>query len=69
MPRSPSKMPERIYQALIDNPGLRAAEIARCLGVCKKTVAYWLCRMENTEYMIYENDNRRLYPGPKRKVT
>ena len=58
MPRV-SNMPQRIWQALVENPGLTVSELAHTLGVSYQRIYSCLAHMTN----VSEDDSDRLYPS------
>lgn len=47
--------------ALTEQPGLSAAELARLLDVDRSTIARRLPSMDEAGYLLYEDDQGRLY--------
>lgn len=50
-----------VYQTIKDNPGLTMAQVAEKAGITKSAVQNDLIYMPNEGYLIYEDDNDRLY--------
>lgn len=51
-----------IYSAIVANPGLTHVEIARIVGLNYQQVRNALPSLETKELLVYEDDERRLYP-------
>jgi transposase len=60
--RKTSDMPARIWQALVDDPGLRIPALARNVGVSYSTIRWWLPRMCEHGFGVSTDDSGGLYP-------
>ena len=51
-----------IHAVLVQRPGLLKSEIARALGISTGAVDSALPAMEKSGLLLFEDDERRLYP-------
>jgi len=51
-----------IYGYVMEHPGCRIAQIANALGVPRSTVAQRLPKLDAAGLLLWEDDNRRIYP-------
>jgi Mn-dependent DtxR family transcriptional regulator len=59
---------EAIYQSVEQNPGERAADVARRLGLDRSEVTRYLPVLEDKGLLVAEDDKGRLWPfGVSRK--
>ena len=57
---------EEMLQLIKEQPGIRPAELARRLGVSRSTIQRRLPSLEEAGYLLYEDDEGRLYPYHRR---
>lgn len=53
---------EQLYRTIAQHPGRRAAEIARLLGWHRSQVTRMLPDLEEQGYLLYEDEQGRLWP-------
>ena len=58
---------EEMVRLIEKRPGIRPAELARQLGVSRSTIQRRLPSLEEAGYLLYEDDEGRLYPYRPRR--
>lgn len=58
---------EEMMRLIEEQPGIRPAELARRLGVSRSTIQRRLPSLEEAGYLLYEDDEGRLYPYRRRR--
>ncbi len=58
---------ERLYQAVQRHPGRRASWLARLLGWPRSKVTRALPDLEEQGYLLYEDEQGRLFPFRRRR--
>ncbi len=53
---------EEMVRIIKEQPGIRPSELARRLGVSRSTIQRRLPSLEEAGYLLYEDDEGRLYP-------
>lgn len=53
---------EKIYHSVAENPGERAADLARRLGLHRSEVTRYLPNLEDKGLLVCEDDMGRLWP-------
>ncbi len=59
---------EEMVRLIEERPGIRQAELARQLGVSRSTIQRRLPSLEEAGYLLYEDDEGRLYPYRPRRL-
>ena len=58
---------EEMVRPIEERPGVQPAELAQRLGMSRSTVQRRLPSLEEAGYLLYEDDEGRLYPYRSRR--